>query len=107
MRPYSQSFTSTRLTNRNRDIEGSVVMMKQQYMSAIHQENHDSEINMLKVKHLVGSLKKGKPEPTKEAITERKCEIYGARRNKENNLRRTSHDFPDFVKHRELLQKRP
>ena len=37
MRPYSQTYTSTRLTNRNREIEGSVVMMKQQYMSEIHQ----------------------------------------------------------------------
>ena len=55
---------------------------------------------MLKVKHLCSSLKKARPEPTKEELTERKCEIYGARRNKENNLRRVSHDFPDFIKHR-------
>jgi hypothetical protein len=76
-----------------------MVLLKHQYMSEIHEENKNSEIHLLKVRTLMRSLK----GPANEELDNVKCEIYGSRRNKEHNLRRNSHKFPDFVKHRELL----
>lgn len=76
-----------------------MVLLKHQYMSEIHEENKNSEINLLRVRSMMKTLKGN----ANEELSKIKCEIYGARRNKENNLRRNSHNFPDFIKHKELL----
>jgi hypothetical protein len=100
-KPYLREYSSNRITEKNREIEGSLVKNKHQYMSEISEENKNSEINLLKVRSLYKSLK-GRGNDEIESI---KAEIYGARRNKEQNLRRISHDFPEFIQHRHLLQK--
>jgi hypothetical protein len=79
-----------------------MVVMKHEYMSKVSEESKSNEINLLKVRNLYKSLKNN----SNEEIETIKCEIYGARKNKENNLRRVSHDFPDFIKHRHLLESR-
>jgi hypothetical protein len=68
-------------------------------MTKVSEESKSNEINLLKVKNLYNSLKGN----SNEEIGRLKCEIYGARKNKESNLRRVSHDFPDFIQHRHLL----
>lgn len=57
-RPYAHPYTSHRLTQNNRDIEGSMVLLKQEYLTQIHQENQNCQINLLKVRTLAKSLKK-------------------------------------------------
>ena len=53
----------------------------------------------MRVRTLAQSLKKGVEGEHSDA----RCEIYGVRKNKQNNLRRNSHDFPDFIKSKQLL----
>lgn len=36
-RPYSREYSSNRLTEKNRAIESSIVQLKQEYLSQIHQ----------------------------------------------------------------------
>ena len=55
-----------------------MVLLKHDYMNKIHEENKSSEINMLKVKQMMNSLNK----PVNQDLSNVKCEIYGARRNK-------------------------
>jgi hypothetical protein len=47
-------------------------------MSEIHEENKNSEINLLRVRSMMKSLK----GPSNEELSSIKCEIFGARRNK-------------------------
>lgn len=56
---------------------------------------------MLRVRAMAHSLNKS----VNKEIQDFKCEIFGTRRNKENNLRRMSHNFPDFIQHKHLLVK--
>jgi hypothetical protein len=35
-RPYYKEFASNRLTEKNKEIEGSLVLLKHEYMAAIH-----------------------------------------------------------------------
>ncbi len=98
-RPYSAQYSSNRLTEKNRQIEGKIVQLKQEYLGQIHEENQNSEINLLRVRTLAQSLKK----QVNEELSEARCEVYGARINKQANLRRNSHNFPAFVKHPHLL----
>ena len=37
------------------------------------------------------------------SMSDAKCEVYGARSNKQKNLRRNSHNFPDFVRCQGIL----
>lgn len=41
-RPYAAPYSSTRLTENNRRIEGRMIELKQGYLSQIHQENQSS-----------------------------------------------------------------
>ena len=99
-RPYSSTYLSNRLTERNREIEGKMVELKQDYMSRINQENQESEINLLRVRTLAQSLKK---KGTESEFSDARCEVYGTRHNKQNNLRKNSHNFPDFIKSKQLI----
>ena len=98
-RPYSSTYLSNRVTEKNRQIEGKMIELKQDYLAKINQENQTSQINLLRVRTLAQSLKKGVGDEHSDA----RCEVYGVRKNKQNNLRRNSHDFPDFVKSKQLL----
>ena len=64
-RPYSSSYLSNRVTERNRQIEGKMIELKQDYLAKINEENQSSEINLLRVRTLAQSLnKKGSDEHT-------------------------------------------
>ena len=57
-RPYSTHYSSNRITQKNREIEGKMIELKQDYLSKIHEENQSSEINLLRVRTLAQSLNK-------------------------------------------------
>lgn len=99
-RPYAAPYSSNRVTENNRRIEGRIVELKHEYLSQIHQENQSSEINLLRVRTLAQSLNK----QVNEDLESIKCEVMGARINKQANLKRNSHNFPSFIRHPHLLE---
>lgn len=68
-KPYSSHYLSTRTTQKNRDIEGHIIGLKQDYLTQIHQENQNSEINLLRVRSLAQSLNK----KTSDELSDTRC----------------------------------
>jgi hypothetical protein len=70
-RPYSQNYISSRITEKNRQIEAKTVQLKQDYLIQIHRENQNSEINLLRVRTLAQSLRKD----SHNELADVRCEI--------------------------------